>query len=710
MGVWPRGAEPALSRPCGRPLGRGVARHHASARPDREGYAELRLAEGEEGVLRRPCGFCRRASRSGAGLDCGRPGANQRHGDGPGRLSAARRRFPRGGGVGPAGRDGQSAHLRSPPCSAFPGGGASGRYVGPGFAPDDARSRGSAGAKDCRRGRPDPLGARTDPRGRFRKDRRDVAAAGSSRFSRPMTLSAASAAGSSPTPAGCCSTRREGARGGGIRRLCRRRYTERDSDVAGAVRIMTVHKAEGLGFDLVILPDLQGQTLAKRRSDLAVQQGPDRSVQWVMDLPALDLAMTDPVLAAHVEESRAEACYENLCLLVSGPDPGPRRPWYVVTEPVGGSQSANFPRLLQGNSGRSLDGGRSAMVPGHSLRDRPRGGKRRDAPGVGIIPPVPVPVRRPARRPLGRPHRRRPRGGSLRPRGRHRGSDFGTAVHALLAEVRMGRRGRGGSAWPRSGKKQTPRPRKALSCLAAPGLAEIWQRPAGSGGGFGASAVSRWCYDGAWVTGIFDLRVMIVRDGGGRAQRLTVWDFKTDAVEPAGVPAAIERHGPPAANLPAGSRAADGTARGGRRRRAGADAAASAGRAADADCRAGAPGQRPLPSSSRSTPTVGGGGMSGAGHDDLQMDPHQLARLHPRTVAPARDRDGEGFAVARIGRGGRKHLPRRTVLVDDEVDFGEELPRCPPNAGAQNSSKGDRSRDRRAGGGEASPFSTIGLF
>jgi len=70
----------------------------------------------------------------------------------------------------------------------------------------------------------------------------------------------------------------------------------------------------------------------------------------------------------------------------------------------------------------------------------------------------------------------------------------------------------------------------------------------------------------------------------------------------------------------------------------------------------------------------GRGGMSRAGHPDLHMDSSRFARLHPRAVAPARDRDREGFAIPRIGGGGRKHLPRHAVLIDDKVNLGAGFP------------------------------------
>jgi len=47
--------------------------------------------------------------------------------------------------------------------------------------------------------------------------------------------------------------------------------------------------------------------------------------------------------------------------------------------------------------------------------------------------------------------------------------------------------------------------------------------------------------DGAWVTGVFD-RVVLRRDTGGRVTGASVYDFKTDRVEPGDEVRAASRH------------------------------------------------------------------------------------------------------------------------------------------------------------------------
>jgi len=98
---------------------------------------------------------------------------------------------------------------------------------------------------------------------------------------------------------------------------------------------------------LVVLPDLEGTRLAAARGGLAVQRADDRSVEWVLELPAKALVERDPVLSAHLAQAEADAAYESLCLLYVAMTRA-KRAMYVITEPVGPkSTSRNFPFLLR---------------------------------------------------------------------------------------------------------------------------------------------------------------------------------------------------------------------------------------------------------------------------------------------------------------------------------------------------------------------------
>jgi ATP-dependent exoDNAse (exonuclease V) beta subunit len=228
-------------------------------------------------------------------------------------------------------------------------------------------------------------------------------------------------------------------------------YAVRDADPGAVVRVMTIHRAKGLGFDLVILPDLEGQKLARRREGLGIRRNPDRSVDWVLHLPGAEFLHWDPVLSASVAEAEADACYERFCLLYVAMTRA-KRALYVITEPVGTSKSMNFPRLLHETLGETwsegdprwfeADGGSvlppPPSLPPASVAGSPAGA---DLPGsaagspVGLTPAAfPRAVRRAARRPSAEPVESLGADLLFSLFGA-KARDFGAAVHRLLARV-----------------------------------------------------------------------------------------------------------------------------------------------------------------------------------------------------------------------------------------------------------------------------------
>jgi ATP-dependent helicase/nuclease subunit A len=328
----------------------------------------------------------------------------------------------------------------------------------------------------------------------------------------------------------------------------------READTAAVIRVMTVHKAKGLGFDLVILPDLEGTRLDSRREGLAVQRAADRSVDWVLDLPGKLFSAHDAVLAAQVHAAEDDACYENLSLLYVAMTRA-KRAMYLITKPSGKSTSRNFPKLLAGTLGEERVTVRVGKLE--------LAGAFAEGDAAWHTRVEPAPVEKPAAAELARLDpaavSKSPRLQARRPSdqktgvldaakmftlgGDQSGADFGRAVHALLAEVQwLDDARRLAAQWAardgalRLGSGQAVE--VALACLRAPELASVWVRPP-------AAAVAEvWrerafeiVLDGAWVTGVLD-RVVIERDASGGAVRATVFDFKTDADDQA----TVERH------------------------------------------------------------------------------------------------------------------------------------------------------------------------
>ena len=318
------------------------------------------------------------------------------------------------------------------------------------------------------------------------------------------------------------------------------RHTVRDTDTAAVVRVMTVHKAKGLGFDLVILPDLEGKALAARRRGLAVHKAKDRSVEWVLDLPATEFFAPDAVLAAHAATAEEDECYEKLCLLYVAMTRA-KRAMYVVTEPVGKSSSKNFPRLLRDTLGEEWRAGDPVWFEKIPV------GVAAEPPAVELpaldpktSPRVP---RRAARTPSGMKSQEIAGAGRFSLGDNRAGTDFGRAVHELLAEIEWHTAISDGErlarAW-RDRRVDAAAFEAALACLQAPGLADVWARRPGAT--VWRERAFELVLDDAWVTGVFD-RVCVEHDAQGRPVRATVFDFKTDSVATeAEVTAAAAQH------------------------------------------------------------------------------------------------------------------------------------------------------------------------
>lgn len=339
-----------------------------------------------------------------------------------------------------------------------------------------------------------------------------------------------------------------------------RAYAVREAEGAGVIRLMTIHKAKGLDFDVTILPDLEGQTLLRRRDGLGVQKARDRSVEWVLDLPPRMFCERDPVLRDHLREAEASACYERLSLLYVALTRA-KRGLYLVTEPVGDSRSSNFSRLLAealGQDPRPVRIG-SLNLPGTwsggdadwlsefpvegvkaAPAKEPEAGSAPEAPGSGS--PIGVGGRAAAARmPNLRPAdfgRGPVTAARLFQRDAREDAAFGAEVHRLLAEVGWAEP-RGTEAWARKWVGTGAAGQEAADCLAAEALQAVWRQPSAVAELWRERAFEA-VIDGAWVSGVFD-RVVLEHDAKGRPARATVFDFKTDRIAAGLPPADLQR-------------------------------------------------------------------------------------------------------------------------------------------------------------------------
>lgn len=85
-----------------------------------------------------------------------------------------------------------------------------------------------------------------------------------------------------------------------------------EAESRDVVRIMTIHQAKGLGFEMVIVSGLDGRSRSDTAGELVL--GPEaKQPQWGMLLPTKEMAETDEVLRAQSERLAAESKTNELC-------------------------------------------------------------------------------------------------------------------------------------------------------------------------------------------------------------------------------------------------------------------------------------------------------------------------------------------------------------------------------------------------------------
>jgi len=103
-----------------------------------------------------------------------------------------------------------------------------------------------------------------------------------------------------------------------------------------AVRVMTIHQSKGLGFDIVILPELGGDDITRdTRRTMLLDRAPDtRRPDWALALPGRLVANADTTLSGALERADAQSCFENLCVLYVAATRA-KRGLYAVTSYAG---------------------------------------------------------------------------------------------------------------------------------------------------------------------------------------------------------------------------------------------------------------------------------------------------------------------------------------------------------------------------------------
>ncbi len=340
-------------------------------------------------------------------------------------------------------------------------------------------------------------------------------------------------------------------------------YQTHDLAASEAVRVMTIHQAKGLEFDIVILPDLQGgnMTSADRPDFMVARSARTGLPAWALQLPRRAVAGTDDVLKEQLTMADEAAAFDALCLLYVAMTRA-KQGLYMVTSFQGKNAEAFTPAAFLKQQFTGDPGGINGspmQLAGERVFCLYQAGDRqwhsahpggREAAASTAGPPVPPAPDRPpddfSRRPSLRQRlvhvqpSRKPESaqsaGRLFEPGARDARDVGTAVHQLFEKVTWIDQVDIESLiaeWVLSSPLTDDLKQQAAAVFrraaAAPQVRSALARPRGD--------VDLWrerrfevVAGDRWISGAFD-RVVISRNQDGRPLGATIIDFKSDEAD-----------------------------------------------------------------------------------------------------------------------------------------------------------------------------------
>jgi ATP-dependent exoDNAse (exonuclease V) beta subunit len=320
-------------------------------------------------------------------------------------------------------------------------------------------------------------------------------------------------------------------------------YSKHEESSDAAIRVMTYHQAKGLDFDMVILPDLLGNSLFKPRLQDLLVGGEPESPDWLLKAPRKAIAEGDANLSAAVNEERARRCYGELCTLYVGLTRARYALYMIGLDKAGENSISSFlcgrlagPAGMDDSTSLRFGEYEPAAVYEQGERDwhtAIKAGKSVAEPETSHQKPVAV-----GQKALQRiePSYREELNRSVSfmfDAGRRQALETGTAIHSLFEKVGwieecniedMTDQWLAGEEWPEEVTRVViPAFQKAVN---SPAVAEALSRPAVNSD-LWREKHFEVLLDGKLVSGVFD-RVTIDYSADGKVENAQIFDFKSD--------------------------------------------------------------------------------------------------------------------------------------------------------------------------------------
>lgn len=318
------------------------------------------------------------------------------------------------------------------------------------------------------------------------------------------------------------------------------------ADAGSNIQVLTMHKAKGLEFDIVLLPALGDKGLSARaKRDVLVHEAPSDApvppVDWILSAPETGAIEAEPPLAGQLAADRQSKILEELRLLYVAMTRAKRSLHLLVGAPPTSWNVLRLDDVIRLGLAREAEPDPAGPVWQAGSPDwwisefsTPSAGPRPAAPGVPppapLLPPslasLPfVPAAPPLR---SRIASREPAGGDA-PAGRHfrpegaAAREFGTRVHELFEAIEWLAPGE----IPDFPDAPPGHVRLLAAFLEDPALHRFFQRPSVRTELLREQAFEAILSDGRWLSGKID-RLHLERDDDGTPLCAHVFDFKTD--------------------------------------------------------------------------------------------------------------------------------------------------------------------------------------
>lgn len=273
---------------------------------------------------------------------------------------------------------------------------------------------------------------------------------------------------------------------------------------AAAIQVMTIHKSKGLGFDVVMLPELPDRNRIPEAGKFKVARGRD----WLLDLPGKWAYEKHPEISQALERWEQGQIYENLCLLYVALTRAKRGLYVFLPEE---------PKSRQGEKGIQH------ATPANLVRQSTGMGFPEsdpdwtsDVPDLAKPDPAPLPSLAEPKPQRARTSPSAEKGGEFS--GGGSGRRIGTEVHELFETIE----------WLEPGEVPS-QPYSAAGKIVEDALKipEIHRVFVNDGSTLYREQPIEVIVNGKWMSGIVD-RMHVSEDG------IEVYDFKTDAVSGVG--------------------------------------------------------------------------------------------------------------------------------------------------------------------------------